>query len=84
MYCMNYVSQFFTPEYIVRVYAHTVTDFVLINPNKLSFVEIKSPSFKFTCSSFIEKTFHSFVSLTFVNGNLVYNDGIFDESHKGM
>jgi dihydroorotase len=29
-------------------------------------------------------TFHSAITHTFVNGNLVYNNGVFDESAKGM
>ncbi|MGZ4055514.1 MAG: dihydroorotase, partial [Bacteroidia bacterium] len=34
-------------------------------------------------SPFEGETFHSKITQTFVNGNLVYNDGIFDETKKG-
>ena len=35
-------------------------------------------------SPFEGETFKSSVVKTFVNGNLVYDDGVFDESHRGM
>lgn len=35
-------------------------------------------------SPFEGEVFKSSVNMTFVSGNLVYNNGLFDESHKGM
>lgn len=91
----------FTPELIVRKYAHAVADMfqikkrgyirkgfyadiVLINPNKPTIVTEESLLYKCKWSPFTGETFHSSVSRTFINGNLVFNDGFFDESHKGM
>ena len=91
----------FTPELIVRKYAHAVADLfqikqrgylrkgyyadiVLINPNKPTVVTEESLLYKCKWSPFIGETFNSSVSRTFVNGNLVYDEGVFDESTKGM
>jgi dihydroorotase len=91
----------FTPELIVRKYAHAVADLfqikkrgylrkgfyadiVLINPNKPTIVTEESLLYKCKWSPFTGETFHSSISHTFVNGNLVYHEGVFDESNKGM
>ena len=48
--------------------------------------EVNSENILYKCgwSPFENQTFKSKISKTFVNGNLVYNAGIFDESKKGF
>jgi len=59
-------------------------DLVLIDVNKPW--EVNSGNILYKCgwSPFENQTFKSKISKTFVNGNLVYNAGIFDESKKGF
>ncbi|MFQ3579622.1 MAG: dihydroorotase, partial [Bacteroidales bacterium] len=57
----------------------------------ITVIEVNSPwtvvpyniLYKCKWSPFTGQTFTSKVSMTFVNGHLVYNEGVFDESHKG-
>jgi len=58
-------------------------DLVLIDPNGVQTIERDSLLYKCGWSPFEGTTFHSKVSHTFINGNHVYNEGIFDEDHKG-
>jgi dihydroorotase len=91
----------FTPELVVRKYAHAVADLfqvhkrgylregyfadvVLINPNQSQLVTEASLLYKCGWSPFTGTRFNSVVSRTFVNGNLVYDEGVFDETNKGM
>jgi dihydroorotase len=59
-------------------------DLVLINPNKAKLVEEKSLLYKCGWSPFEGVTFSASIEKTFVNGHLVYDNGIFDESERGM
>jgi dihydroorotase len=59
-------------------------DLVLVNPDNLQQVKESNLYYKCGWSPFLGSTFHSSIDKTFVNGNLVYNQGIFDESHTGM
>jgi dihydroorotase len=59
-------------------------DLVLVNPDNLQQVKQSNLYYKCGWSPFLGSTFHSSIDKTFVNGNLVYNQGIFDESHTGM
>lgn len=59
-------------------------DLVLVDVNKPW--EVNSGNILYKCgwSPFENQTFKSKISKTFVNGNLVYNAGIFDESKNGF
>ena len=59
-------------------------DLVLVDVNNPW--EVNSGNILYKCgwSPFENQTFKSKISKTFVNGNLVYNAGIFDESKKGF
>jgi dihydroorotase len=46
-------------------------------------VEKSNILYKCGWSPFEGTTFHSKITQTFVNGHLVYNDGVFDETKKG-
>jgi len=59
-------------------------DLVLINPNKPKLVEEQSLLYKCGWSPFEGVTFSASIEKTFVNGHLVYDNGIFDESERGM
>ncbi len=58
-------------------------DLVLINLNKPNTVTKESLLYKCGWSPFEGYTFSSSIEKTFVNGHLVYDNGIFDESKKG-
>ncbi|MGZ4047983.1 MAG: dihydroorotase [Bacteroidia bacterium] len=58
-------------------------DLVLVNLNSPWTVDRSNILYKCGWSPFEGETFHSKITQTFVNGNLVYNDGIFDETKKG-
>ncbi|HKG68852.1 MAG TPA: amidohydrolase family protein, partial [Segetibacter sp.] len=59
-------------------------DLVLIDTNKSFTVNEKNILFKCGWSPFESFTFPASVTHTFINGNLVYQNGVFDESHRGM
>lgn len=59
-------------------------DLVLVDLNSERKVTSKNILFKCKWSPFENQRFKSQVSKTFVNGNLVYNNGVFNESKKGM
>ena len=59
-------------------------DMVLINLQQPWTVSKENLLYKCRWSPFEGQKFNSQVKKTFVNGNLVYNDGIFDESVKGQ
>lgn len=58
-------------------------DLVLINLNKPATVSKQNILYKCGWSPFENYTFASSIEKTFVNGHLVYNNGIFDESKFG-
>lgn len=91
----------FTPELIVRKYAHNVADLfaidrrgylregyyadlVLVNPDAEERVEQSNLLYKCGWSPFEGQTFRSKVEKTFVNGHMVYDQGIFNEDQRGM
>ncbi|MBK5285471.1 MAG: dihydroorotase [Bacteroidia bacterium] len=59
-------------------------DLVLVNLNKPFTVKKENILYKCGWSPFEGTTFQSSVTHTFVNGNLVYSEGEFDESRRGM
>ncbi|MCB0806279.1 MAG: dihydroorotase [Bacteroidales bacterium] len=59
-------------------------DLVLIDPDKPSEVTRDSLLYKCGWSPFEGHTFHSSITHTFVNGNLVYQNGQFNEQVKGQ
>jgi dihydroorotase len=59
-------------------------DLVLINPNRPHLVNQESLLYKCGWSPFDGYTFKASVEKTFVNGHLVYDNGVFDESERGM
>lgn len=59
-------------------------DLVLIDLKKEHKVEKKDILYKCGWSPMEDYTFKSSITHTFVNGNLVYNNGIFNEEIKGM
>ncbi|MFN8699726.1 MAG: dihydroorotase, partial [Flavobacteriales bacterium] len=59
-------------------------DLVLVDMNAPSLVTRESLLYKCGWSPFEGHLFSSSVKKTFVNGNLVYTDGQFDESSRGM
>ncbi len=59
-------------------------DLVLVDPNKSFTVTKENILYKCGWSPFEGETFHSSIEKTFVNGHLVYDNGKFDESTKGM
>lgn len=58
-------------------------DLVLVDLNKEWTVEKSNVLYKCGWSPMEGETFHFEVSKTFVNGNLIYNEGVFDETVKG-
>ncbi len=59
-------------------------DLVLVNLNKPWTVQKDNILYKCGWSPFEGVKFHSAIEKTFVNGNLVYDNGIFDETHFGQ
>jgi len=59
-------------------------DLVLVDPNRPQLVQASNLLYKCGWSPFEGHTFNSTVLKTFVNGHLVYNEGVFDESQWGM
>jgi dihydroorotase len=59
-------------------------DLVLVDVNNPWEVNSENILYKCGWSPFENQTFKSKISKTFVNGNLVYNAGIFDESKNGF
>jgi dihydroorotase len=59
-------------------------DLVLVNLNKPSTVKKENLLYKCGWSPFEGTMFQSSVTHTFVNGNLVYDEGKFDENSRGM
>lgn len=59
-------------------------DLVLVNPDAPALVTEDSILSKCGWSPFTGTTFKANVEKTFVSGNLVYDNGIFDESSRGM
>lgn len=58
-------------------------DLVLIDPNKEQTVSKENILYKCGWSPFMGTTFSSTITHTFVNGNLMYNKGVFNEKIKG-
>lgn len=58
-------------------------DLVLVHPAKEWTIEKKDLHYKCGWSPWEGQTLHSKVTHTFVNGNLVYCEGVFDETIKG-
>ena len=58
-------------------------DLVLVDLNKANLVTKESLFYKCGWSPFEGYTFKSSISKTFVNGHLVYDNGVFNESQKG-
>lgn len=58
-------------------------DLVLIDPEKSQTVSKDNVLYKCGWSPFEGTTFSSTITQTFVNGNLIYNDGIFNDEIKG-
>jgi len=59
-------------------------DLVLINPDKSITVRKENILYKCGWSAFEGTTFNAQVEKTFVNGHLVYDDGVFNETKKGI
>lgn len=59
-------------------------DLVLVDLESSYTVSPKNIFYKCGWSPLEGTTFHSSINKTFVNGNLVYHNGKFDETHKGM
>ncbi|WPR70407.1 dihydroorotase [Flavobacterium sp. NG2] len=59
-------------------------DLVLVDLNKTWNVTPNSILYKCKWSPFENQNFKSSVTKTFVNGKLVYDNGVFDENNKGM
>lgn len=58
-------------------------DLVLIDPNKPQTVTKENVLYKCGWSPFEGTTFSASITHTFVNGNLIYNNGIFNDAVKG-
>ncbi len=59
-------------------------DLVVVDLDKPWVVSKENILYHCGWSPFEGETFHSSVIMTFVNGNLVYNDGVFNEESRGM
>lgn len=59
-------------------------DLVVVEPDKPWTVTKQNILYQCAWSPFEGTAFKSSVSKTFVNGNLVYNQGVFDETSRGM
>jgi len=59
-------------------------DIVLVDLKTTQIVTKESILYKCGWSPFEGETFNSEITHTFVNGNLIYNDGKFDDNTKGM
>ncbi len=58
-------------------------DLVLVDTNKEQFIEKENILYKCGWSPFEGTNFHSVITQTFVNGNLVYDQGEFNDKIKG-
>jgi len=58
-------------------------DLVLVDTNSPQTVDKENILYKCGWSPFEGTTFHSTVTHTFVNGHLIYNKGVFNDSIKG-
>ena len=58
-------------------------DLVLVNLNSPWKVDKNNILYKCGWSPFEGEKFHSKITHTFINGNLIYQNGAFDEKHKG-
>ena len=58
-------------------------DLVLVNLNSPWKVDKNNILYKCGWSPFEGEKFHSKITHTFINGNLIYENGAFDEKHKG-
>ena len=58
-------------------------DMVVVDPEKPQIVDKDNILYKCGWSPFEGTTFRSSITHTFVNGNLVYDNGIFNETQKG-
>ena len=58
-------------------------DLVLVDTNKDQTIEKENILYKCGWSPFEGNTFHSTVTQTFVNGNLIYDQGVFQENMQG-
>ncbi len=69
-----------------RGYLHEgyFADIVLVDLNSDTTVSPENILYKCKWSPFEGQTFHSKVTHTFINGKLVYNNGVFDENTKGL
>jgi len=59
-------------------------DLVLVDLDSSYTVSSKNILYKCGWSPLEGTTFHSLINKTFVNGNMVYDNGQFNETHKGM
>jgi dihydroorotase len=59
-------------------------DLILVDLNASYKVSSKNIFYKCGWSPLEGTTFHSSIDKTFVNGNMVYDNGIFNETYKGM
>ncbi len=59
-------------------------DVVVVNPNESYTVQKENILYKCGWSPLEGKTFSHTIDQTFVSGNLIFNHGEFDESHKGQ
>ncbi len=59
-------------------------DLVLVNPDKKWLVTPENILYKCRWSPMMGQAFTHAVAKTFVNGRLVYNDGVIDDSFRGM
>jgi len=58
-------------------------DLVLVDTHKSQLVTKENILYKCGWSPFEGTTFHATISHTFVNGNLIYKEGVFDDKKKG-
>jgi dihydroorotase len=59
-------------------------DLVLVDLNSPWTVDKSNIAYKCGWSPFEGLTFHSKIEKTFVNGHMVYDNGVWDEQQKGM
>jgi len=59
-------------------------DLVLVDPNKSWIVNTDNILYKCGWSPFEGTTFDHSVNTTWINGNVVYNEGTFDENYRGQ
>jgi dihydroorotase len=58
-------------------------DLVIVDPEEITIVDPSKIFYKCGWSPFEGHAFSSRITHTFVNGNLVYKNGVFDETVKG-